>query len=184
MPQCHSRFAFTRQSVYNCGDGWQAVGQRGDACHPIPGKAAPVFYGEFEHSIDDKGRITIPAKFRARLASGVVVTKGIDGCLLLFPTDAWDAIAAKLSEQPMTKSRVRELRRTLLAGASDGVPDKQGRVIIPPYLLEYARIQRQAIVIGQFDYCEIWNLEEWRQRQERADSDPEARAEVFESLDI
>jgi MraZ protein len=143
-----------------------------------------MFYGEFEHSIDEKGRITVPAKFRARLASGVVITKGIDECLLLYPTDAWDAIAGKLSEQPMTKQRVRELRRRLLAGASDGVPDKQGRVIIPTYLLKYARLEKLAIVIGQFDYCEIWNPEEWKRRQEQADSDPEARAELFESLDI
>jgi len=146
--------------------------------------AATMFYGEFEHSIDDKGRMTVPAKFRAHLAEGVVITKGFDRCLLMYPTTAWEAIVDKVSRQSITKANVRELRRQLLAGASDDVPDKQGRIAIPAKLLEYARIDKQAIVIGQFDYCEIWNPAEWEQRRQQSDSDPEARAAIFESLDL
>jgi len=160
------------------------MGQRGATRHSFPLLGGAMFYGEFDHNIDDKGRITIPAKFRAHLAEGVVVTKGLDRCLLLYPRASWEAIVGKLSQQSMTKTNVRELRRQLLAGASDDVPDKQGRVNIPGKLLEYARIDRQAIVIGQFDYCEIWNPAEWEQRREQNDSDPEARAAMFESLEL
>lgn len=144
-----------------------------------------MFYGEFEHSIDDKGRLTIPAKYRTHLAEGVVVTRGLDArCLLLYPKAAWEAIIGRLSQQSMTKASVRELRRQLLAGASDDVPDKQGRINIPDKLLRYAKLDKQAIVIGQLEYCEIWNPADWDERRSLLDEDPGARAAMFESLDL
>jgi MraZ protein len=143
-----------------------------------------MLLGEFEHTIDDKGRITVPAKFRGRLAAGLVVTKGIDPCLWLYPTDVWDDLSEEIRALPLTDSRAREFRRQVFGGASDSVPDRQGRVILPPYLREYADIDKQAIIIGLFDHCEIWNPERWRDRQERSDNNPEARAEHFASLGI
>jgi len=143
-----------------------------------------MLLGEFEHTIDDKGRITVPAKFRGRLAAGLVVTKGIDPCLWLYPTDVWDDLAEEIRGLPLTDTRAREFRRQVFGGASDSVPDRQGRVILPPYLREYADIDKQAIIIGLFDHCEIWNPERWRERQKRSDDNPEARAEQFASLGI
>jgi MraZ protein len=143
-----------------------------------------MFLGEFEHTIDDKGRLTIPAKFRGRLAAGLVVTKGIDPCLWLYPTAGWDSLAEKISQLPQTDRKAREFRRQVFGGASDSIPDRQGRVNLPPYLREYAHIDKQAVIIGLHDHCEIWNPEDWRERQERSHSDPEARAEQFASLGI
>ena len=143
-----------------------------------------MFLGEFEHRIDDKGRITIPAKFRGRLAVGAVVTTGIDPCLWLYPTDIWAGLAQEISGLPLTDTKAREFRRQVFGGASDSVPDKQGRVNLPPYLREYANIDKQAVIVGLYDHCEIWNPDRWRERQERSHNDPEGRAEQFASLGI
>ncbi len=143
-----------------------------------------MFLGEFEHSIDDKGRITIPAKFRGRLAAGLVVTKGIDNCLWLYPEDAWNVLAEKVSDLRLTDPNAREFQRQLFGGAADAVPDKQGRINLPPYLREYANIDNQAMIIGLHNHCEIWDPARWRERQERSHNDPEGRAAQFESLGI
>lgn len=143
-----------------------------------------MFFGEFEHSIDDKGRVTVPAKFRGRLAAGLVVTKGIDPCLWLYPVDTWAALAEEVSALPITDPKAREFQRQMFGGASDAVPDKQGRVLLPPYLRQYANLDKQAVVVGLYDHCEIWNSEHWRERQERSHNDPEGRAEQFASLGI
>ncbi|HSR35231.1 MAG TPA: division/cell wall cluster transcriptional repressor MraZ [Anaerolineae bacterium] len=143
-----------------------------------------MLLGEFQHTIDEKGRLTVPAKFRGRLASGLVVTKGIDPCLWLYPADAWAELSVRIEKLPVTDSKAREFKRQVFGGASDSVPDKQGRFILPPYLREYANIDSQAVIIGLFDHCEIWNTERWRERQERSDSNPVERAEQFASLGI
>jgi MraZ protein len=119
-----------------------------------------MLLGEYEHAIDDKGRFTVPAKFRNRLASGMVVTKGI------------------------TNPKAREFRRQVLGGASHSVPDKQGRIILLPRLREYANIDKHAVIIGLDDHCEIWNPETWRELQEQSDSNPDERAEQFAELGI
>jgi MraZ protein len=143
-----------------------------------------MFLGEFEHSIDDKGRLTIPAKFRGRLATGLVVTKGIDPCLWLYPIDGWAELADRISTLPRTAAKAREFQRQVFGGASNSVPDRQGRVNLPPYLRHYANIDKQAVIIGLYDHCEIWNPEHWRERQQHSYSDPEERAEQFASLGI
>jgi MraZ protein len=143
-----------------------------------------MFLGEFEHTIDDKGRMTIPAKFRGRLASGAVVTKGIDSCLWLYPIDGWNDLATRISDLPQTDPKAREFRRQVFGGASDSVPDRQGRVNLPPYLRQYANIDKQAVIVGLFDHCEVWNPDDWRQRQQTSHNDPEGRAAQFESLGI
>lgn len=143
-----------------------------------------MLLGEFEHTIDDKGRITVPAKFRGRLAAGLVVTKGIDACLWLYPTDVWAELAQEVNDLPLTNPRAREFRRQVFGSAYDSVPDRQGRVIVPPTLRQYANIDKQAVVIGLYDHCEIWNPDQWRERQERSDNNPDDRAEQFASLGI
>ncbi len=143
-----------------------------------------MLLGEFEHTLDDKGRITVPAKFRGQLAAGLVVTKGIDPCLWLFPADDFANLVEKVNGLPRTDPNAREFRRQVYAAASDSVPDRQGRVILPQYLREYANLDKQAVIIGLFDHCEIWNPERWRERQRRSDSDPDGRAEQFAKLGI
>ncbi len=120
-----------------------------------------MFLGEFSHTIDDKGRLTLPSKFRAELAGGLVVTRGIDQCLFAFPLDEWQNLAHKVSSLPLTESQAREFRRLLFSGASDDVPDKQGRVLIPQYLREYAGLNGEVIVAGLNTHIEIWNPDAW-----------------------
>ncbi len=143
-----------------------------------------MLYGEYEHAIDDKGRVTVPAKFRARLDGGLVVTKGIDPCLWLYPADVWAELAQEINSLPVTDPKAREFKRQAFGGASHSVPDRQGRVILPPYLREYADIDNQAVIIGLFDHCEIWSPNRWRDRQLRSDNNPEERAAQFASLGI
>ena len=143
-----------------------------------------MFFGEFEHSIDEKGRMTIPAKFRGELTAGLVVTKGIDPCLWLYPLDSWQELANEINTLPRTDPKAREFRRQVFGGASDATPDKQGRVNLPPYLRQYANIDKQAMIVGLYDHCEVWNLEQWKERQEESHNDPEGRAVQFASLGI
>lgn len=122
------------------------------------GRLEQMFLGRFEHTIDDKGRLTIPSHFRAALAAGVVITRGIDGCLFIFPRARWEELAAKFEQMPaITQEDTRSLERFFFTEAIDCVPDKQGRVLIPTYLREYAHLQDQAIVAGVRQRVEVWN---------------------------
>lgn len=143
-----------------------------------------MFLGTFEHSIDEKSRFTIPAKFREDLSDGLVITAGVDPCLLLYPKKEWSALAAKVSALPLTSAEGREFGRQLFASAADDVPDKQGRVTVPNFLLKYAGIDKSATIVGQNTYCEIWDTEAWKERRDRMHRDPEGRAAMFASLGI
>lgn len=120
-----------------------------------------MLLGEYQHSIDDKGRIAIPAKFRKTLAGGVVVTKGIDTCLYLYPLEEWGKLAEKLSHLPINQADSRAFSRMMLAGASHAEIDSQGRILLPDYLRGYARIKTKAIVVGLYNRAEIWDEEQW-----------------------
>jgi MraZ protein len=141
------------------------------------------FLGEFEHTLDDGGRITLPAKFRPELAQGVVITRGLDRCLFLFPMDQWVPLAEHVSALPLGKPGARSLRRLLFSGASDVVPDSHGRVLIPAYLREYAHINDQAIITGLNTYIEIWSAEVWREVKAHAEDDV-VNARQWEELGI
>ncbi len=138
----------------------------------------------YEHAIDSKSRITLPAKYRSWLDAGVVVTKGLDRCLMVYPLDVWKELADRVSALPLTNSRARELKRRLFGDASHSVPDKQGRIILQPRLREFANLDSQAVINGVYTYCEIWNPEIWAEREARGDSDPEALADLFDGLDV
>ena len=140
--------------------------------------------GTYEHSIDEKARVTVPARYRLRYESGVVITEGIERCLLLFPVDVWTELAEKASALPLTNPTAREFKRQFFGGASHSVPDKQGRVILPSHLREYANIDKQAVFIGMYSYCEIWDPEIRRERKAVRDVDADARAEDFANLGI
>jgi MraZ protein len=122
-----------------------------------------VFFGTHTPRLDDKGRIVLPAKFRDALGDGLVVTRGQDRCLYVWPRADFERMTARLSQ---TTGRGREDRsyvRLLYSGASDEQPDKQGRVTIPPTLREYARLERDCVVIGAMDKIEIWDAAGWEQ---------------------
>ncbi|WP_116113112.1 division/cell wall cluster transcriptional repressor MraZ [Austwickia chelonae] len=121
-----------------------------------------MFLGTHTPRIDDKGRLILPAKFRERLASGLVVTRGQERCLYVFPADEFSRIAGDLRAAPVTSKSVRDYLRVLLSGASDEIPDKQGRVTIPVSLREYAGLSRDVTVIGAGSRVEIWDSAAWQ----------------------
>lgn len=142
-----------------------------------------MFLGEFVHTLDSKGRLTIPAKFRAELDTGLVVTRGMDRCLAVFPLAEWDQLAAQVSKLPITDRRARALKRFLFAGASDVSPDKQGRILIPPHLREYAGLDGEVIVAGLSNYIEIWSADSWQDEWEQVEGEDGA-IEGWEELGI
>ena len=147
------------------------------------GKCDVMFLGEFIHTIDDKGRLTIPAKFRADLAAGLVVTRGIDRCLAIYALGEWERLAERVSALPLTDRRARAFRRLVFANASDAIPDRQGRVLLPPRLREYAGLDSEVIVTGLNTYIEVWNVDAWSKEREHVEGD-EADVEEWAALGI
>ena len=143
-----------------------------------------MFIGEYKHSIDEKGRLAIPKKFRKRLQKGAVVTRGLDTSLFLFPKEEWDKLAEKLSSLPLGQSNSRAFARLMLAGAMDVSLDKQGRVVLPEYLRSYASLKKKTIVAGLFNRLEIWDESKWRSYNKKLESDAESVAEKLGELGI
>jgi MraZ protein len=133
-----------------------------------------VFLGTHTPRLDDKGRLILPAKFRDELAEGLVVTKGQERCLYVWPVAEFARITDRMRQAPVTSKSARDYMRVLFAGASDEVPDKQGRVTIPPALREYAGLERDCVVIGANARVEIWDAGAWERylaEQEQAFSE-------------
>lgn len=143
-----------------------------------------MFLGEFAHSIDNKGRLAIPAKFRLRLGEGAVVTRGLDGCLVIYPAEEWQGFAEKLDKLPSTQPDVRNYKRFIFSGATECDFDRQGRVLIPAFLREYAGLGETAVVIGQYSKVEIWNQERWDATRPKVEEDGEAIAERLSGLGL
>lgn len=120
-----------------------------------------MLMGEYHHSIDDKGRIIIPSKFRDELGEKFILTRGLDGCLFVYPNNEWNAIVTKLKSLPFTKKDARSFVRFFLSGATEVEFDKQGRINIPAPLIEAATLTKECIVIGVNDRLEIWAKDRW-----------------------
>ncbi|MGN6697759.1 MAG: division/cell wall cluster transcriptional repressor MraZ [Thermomicrobiales bacterium] len=120
-----------------------------------------MFLGRFSHNLDAKGRLAIPAKFRSELAEGVVVTRGIDRCLSVYPLAAWQTLAEKVSALSISDPDARQFKRMVFAEAMDETLDTQGRIVLPPELRRYAGIDREAVVVGMNTYVEIWEPGRW-----------------------
>lgn len=120
-----------------------------------------MFMGQYNHTIDAKGRVFVPAKFRETLGEQFVVTMGLDGCLFVYPNDQWEQFANQLKSLPGTKE-ARQLQRYFLAGAADLEVDKQGRILIPPHLREHAALDKNVIFVGVLGKIEIWSEERWK----------------------
>lgn len=127
------------------------------------------FLGTYEHSLDDKGRVTMPAKFRALLTEGGYVTKSLDGCLALYTEEEFDRVAAELQDQQRRGSLARNAVRTFAAGAAEASLDKQGRISIPANLRDYAGLDREVVVTGAISRVEIWNADAWRRIDSESD---------------
>ncbi|MBN1218766.1 MAG: division/cell wall cluster transcriptional repressor MraZ [Anaerolineae bacterium] len=143
-----------------------------------------MFLGEYEHTIDDKGRLTIPAKFRDELEGGVVITRGLDGCLWAFSRSEWEVMSEKIRQLPTTNPVARNFARFMFSSASDSVPDRQGRVLLPQNLRTYAGIESETVVIGVMNRVEIWNPAKWSLVVGQVEEDPEALAAQLQDLGI
>jgi len=142
-----------------------------------------MFSGEYEHTIDDKGRLTIPAKFRAKLAEGLFVTRGLDGCLFVLPPDAWEALSEKVASLPLAQGSARLFSRMIYSGTECKL-DKQGRILLPPPLREHADIESEAVVIGVSSRLEIWSKKRWQELITRMEEESGLIAEQLASLGI
>ncbi|MBR3606614.1 MAG: division/cell wall cluster transcriptional repressor MraZ [Lachnospiraceae bacterium] len=120
-----------------------------------------MFMGEYNHTIDTKGRLIIPSKFREALGEEFVVTKGLDGCLFVYDNKEWAAFEEKLKSLPLTNKDARQFVRFFLAGAAMAEVDKQGRILVPSVLREFAGLEKEVVLIGVASRVEIWSKERW-----------------------
>jgi MraZ protein len=143
-----------------------------------------MFIGEYKHTIDDKGRMAVPAKLRKDLGSGAVVTRGIDNCLWLFPKKEWQALAEKLSTLPLTDTNSRAFSRLMLAGAMEVEFDSQGRALLPGYLREFAMLKKNAVVAGLYNRLEIWDEKEWEVYKTKIEKETDRIAKNMADLGV
>lgn len=137
-------------------------------CHKV---VIFMFMGEYNHTIDPKGRVIMPVKFREKLGENFTITKGIDRCLQVFDAQEWSAIEEKVAKLPMTDKKAREFARFLFAGAVEVETDKQGRILIPTVLREYAGLDKDVVLLGAASRVEIWSKEKWDAAEENIDID-------------
>lgn len=140
-----------------------------------------MFIGQFQHSLDQKGRLIIPSKFRETLGQSFVLTKGLDGCLFVYPRDEWAVLEQKLKTLPFTQKDARAFIRFFFAGATEAEMDKQGRILIPPQLREHAHIEKDVVIIGVSNRVEIWSQEQWEAYNAKA---AESYEDIAETLDL
>lgn len=143
-----------------------------------------MFIGEYSHNIDDKGRLAVPKKFQEDLKAGLVVTKGLDNCLWVYTYESWKELATKLSKLPISSTNNRAFSRLMLAGAMDVSLDKQGRVVLPDYLRDYAKLGKKVIVTGLYDRLEIWDEIAWKSYKERTEAESGEIAEQLADLGV
>lgn len=140
-----------------------------------------MFLGEYEHMLDEKGRLTIPAKFRAPLGDRFVMTRGLEQSLVLYPLEEWTQLAEKLKALPFTRADARAFTRFFFSGAQEMEVDRQGRVLIPPNLRTFAGIERSCVVIGVMNRVEVWETERWKTyMQEKDDTLSDIAEKLFD----
>ena len=137
-----------------------------------------MFMGEYNHTVDAKGRLIVPSKFREQLGDEFVVTKGLDGCLFVYENTEWKILEEKLKKLPLTNANARKINRFFLAGAALCEVDKQGRILLPAVLREFAGIEKDAVMVGVGNRIEIWSKESWMSANVYDDMD-----EIAESME-
>ncbi|MBE0466667.1 MAG: division/cell wall cluster transcriptional repressor MraZ [Candidatus Desulforudis sp.] len=143
-----------------------------------------MFIGEYQHTLDAKGRLFIPARFREGLGTGFVVTKGLDHCLFLYSRAEWEQLEQKLRKLPFARADARAFMRLFFSGAAELEADKQGRVLLPAGLREYARLDKEVMVLGVSSRVEIWAREEWERYSSEAADAYEEIAEKIVDYDL
>lgn len=141
-----------------------------------------MFLGEYEHTIDDKGRVAIPARFREAIDDGLVLTRGFDRCLQAFPRSVWQTLSERISSLSLGREEVRNLRRLIFSGAAEVDFDRQGRILIPQNLREYAQLREQAVIAGLNTHFELWATERWSEVLSTLDSNAGDMAEQLAAL--
>ncbi len=143
-----------------------------------------MFMGEYQHAIDPKGRLIIPARFREALGDKFVATKGLDSCLFVYPGEEWRQLEQKLKTLPFTRADARAFVRFFFSGATECEIDKQGRILLPANLREYAKLDKDVVVLGVSNRVEIWSAEEWQQYSSKAEATYEEIAEKIVDFDL
>ena len=143
-----------------------------------------MLIGEYLHTLDNKKRISLPAKFRKEVGKKVVLTRGLDTCLFMFPERAWQNIAAKLASLPVGQADTRGISRFLLAGAVEEEVDGAGRILIPDYLKDFADLRSRVVIAGVSDRIEIWNEKTWEEYKRRIEKGADQMAEKLGDLGI
>jgi len=143
-----------------------------------------MLLGEYHHALDIKGRMAMPAKFRAHLNVGAIITRGLDRSLFVFDTKAWEELVQKLIALPLTQSNSRAFVRLMLAGAADVHFDAQGRILVPDYLREYAGLKKEVVVAGLYNRIEIWDSESWKSYKAKTEASSNEIAEKLGELGI
>jgi len=134
--------------------------------------------------LDFKRRLAIPVKFRNTFHNKAVVTKGLDGCLFIYPVPVWEKLAEKLGSLPLGEKKMRQFVRLMLSGAIETDMDKQGRVLIPGYLSEFACLKKDVVIIGLYDRLEVWDIAEWNKSRKEAEEEKDNVAEELGKLGI
>ncbi len=143
-----------------------------------------MFMGEYQHNMDAKGRVIVPAKFRESLGDSFVATRGLDNCLFVYPMHEWSILEEKLTSLPITSKNARTFVRFFFSGATECDLDKQGRVSIPANLRNYAGLEKEIVVIGLANRIELWSKEKWDEYMEAAEDASEDIANAMEELGI
>ena len=138
-----------------------------------------MFIGEYHHTIDEKGRIIIPVKFREELGNNFIITRGIENCLFIYSEENWAKITNKLNSLPFTKKDARTFNRFFMSGATNVELDKQGRVNISKPLIDYASLSKDCVIIGTGDRLEVWSQESW---ESFFDSTKDSMSDIAENL--
>jgi len=144
----------------------------------------PIFTGEYHHLIDFKRRLAIPAKFRGTFGNKAVITKGLYGCLFIYPLSVWEKLAEKFGSLPLGEKKMRQFVRLMLSGAIESDVDRQGRVLIPNFLNTFADLKKNAVITGLYDRLEVWNEERWEKSKFQAEKEKDKVAEELGKLGI
>lgn len=142
-----------------------------------------MFIGEYQHNLDEKGRVAVPANFRRQL-KGAIITRGLDRCLFVFNKGDWETLAKKLIALPMTQANSRAFVRLMLAGAMEAPLDRQGRILVPDYLRQYADLKKIVIVTGLYNRIEIWDDVIWHKYKSKTEASSDEIAEKLGELGI
>lgn len=142
-----------------------------------------MFSGEYEHTVDDKGRLIVPARFRAELAESLFVTRGLDGCLFVFPPDTWKDLSEKVANLPLAQASARLFSRMIYSGTECSL-DKQGRILLPPSLRAHADIESEVVITGVRNRVEIWSKKRWQEMTAKMEEESGPIAEQLTNLGI